>query len=48
MAVIFPGSKSQDTEPEASEVKSTDVLKKPKMASVTAGKKQKKETKKKR
>ncbi|CAI9597369.1 unnamed protein product [Staurois parvus] len=48
LAIIFPGSKSQDTEPDTSEVKSTDVVRKPKMATVTTGKKQKKETKKKR
>lgn len=48
LAIIFPGSKSQEMDSETSETKSTEVLKKPKMAPVTAGKKQKKETKKKR
>ncbi|XP_072259844.1 protein MANBAL [Pyxicephalus adspersus] len=48
LAIIFPGSKSHDTDPDTSEVKSTDVLRKPKMPTVSSGKKQKKETKKKR
>ncbi|XP_068120357.1 protein MANBAL [Hyperolius riggenbachi] len=48
LAIIFPGSKSHDVEPETAEVKSTEVLRKPKPAPVTTSKKQKKETKKKR
>ncbi|XP_056406701.1 protein MANBAL [Hyla sarda] len=48
LAIIFPGSSSKEMDSDSSEVKSTEVLKKPKMALVTAGKKQKKETKKKR
>ncbi|XP_069809300.1 protein MANBAL isoform X2 [Dendropsophus ebraccatus] len=48
LAIIFPGSKSQETDSETSEVKSAEVSKKPKMAPAPAGKKQKKETKKKR
>ncbi|KAM3923964.1 protein MANBAL isoform 1-T2 [Leptodactylus fuscus] len=48
LAIIFPGSKSQEQDTEASEAKSNEVLKKPKMAPLTVGKKQKKETKKKR
>ncbi|XP_075033740.1 protein MANBAL isoform X2 [Mixophyes fleayi] len=48
LAIIFPGGKTQDMDSDTSEVKSTEVLRKPKMAAVPAGKKQKKETKKKR
>ncbi|XP_069608388.1 protein MANBAL [Ranitomeya imitator] len=48
LAIIFPGSKSQEMDTETSEAKITEVVKKPKTVPVTAGKKQKKETKKKR
>ncbi|KAG8565419.1 hypothetical protein GDO81_012842 [Engystomops pustulosus] len=48
LAIIFPGSKSQDVDSETPELKNAEVLKKPKMAPVTGVKKQKKETKKKR
>ncbi|KAE8576479.1 hypothetical protein XENTR_v10004207 [Xenopus tropicalis] len=48
LAIIFPGSKGQEMESDTQEVKSTEVVKKPKMPPVTLGKKQKKETKKKR
>ncbi|OCT60559.1 protein MANBAL [Xenopus laevis] len=48
LAIIFPKNKGQEMESDAQEVKSTEVVKKPKMQSVTLGKKQKKETKKRR
>ncbi|XP_040291406.1 protein MANBAL [Bufo gargarizans] len=48
LAIIFPGSKSQEMDSETSEAKIPEVLRKPKTAPVTVGKKQKKETKKKR
>ncbi|NP_001165192.1 mannosidase, beta A, lysosomal-like L homeolog [Xenopus laevis] len=48
LAIIFPGSKSQEMESDSQEVKSPEAVKKPKMPSVALGKKQKKETKKKR
>ncbi|XP_073539945.1 protein MANBAL [Phyllobates terribilis] len=48
LAIIFPGSKSQEMDNETPEAKIIEVVKKPKTVPVTAGKKQKKETKKKR
>ncbi|XP_063802143.1 protein MANBAL-like [Pseudophryne corroboree] len=48
LAIIIPGGKSQDTDSDSPEVKSTEVLRKPKLAVAPAGKKPKKETKKKR
>ncbi|KAM4623093.1 protein MANBAL [Discoglossus pictus] len=48
LAIIFPGSKSQDVDADTTETRSTEVLRRPKMPAVLAGKKQKKETKKKR
>ncbi|XP_075701494.1 protein MANBAL [Rhinoderma darwinii] len=48
LAIIFPGSKSQEVDSDTTEAKGTEVLKKTKMAPVMVGKKQKKETKKKR
>ncbi|XP_053309441.1 protein MANBAL [Spea bombifrons] len=47
LAIIFPGSKGHDTEHEP-EPKSSEVSRKPKIPAAAPGKKQKKETKKKR
>ncbi|XP_063816427.1 protein MANBAL isoform X2 [Pseudophryne corroboree] len=48
LAIVFPGSKSKDMDSDTSEVKSTEALRKPKLAAAPVGKKTKKETKKKR
>ncbi|KAG8446172.1 hypothetical protein GDO86_013865 [Hymenochirus boettgeri] len=48
LAIIFPGSKTQDMDSDTQEVKSTIAIRKPKPPAVPPGKKQKKETKKKR
>ncbi|XP_063309409.1 protein MANBAL [Pelobates fuscus] len=48
LAIIFPGSKTQDVDTDSTETKVSEVIRKPKMPAVPTGKKQKKETKKKR
>ncbi|KAM8946721.1 protein MANBAL isoform 2-T2 [Pelodytes ibericus] len=47
LAIIYPGSKTQD-DSDSIETKASEVLRKPKPPTLQAGKKQKKETKKKR
>ncbi|KAM8946720.1 protein MANBAL isoform 1-T1 [Pelodytes ibericus] len=48
LAIIYPGSKTQDVDSDSIETKASEVLRKPKPPTLQAGKKQKKETKKKR
>ncbi|KAM4691599.1 protein MANBAL [Rhinophrynus dorsalis] len=48
LAIIFPWGKTQEMDTDSSETKTTEVMRKPKIAAASVGKKQKKETKKKR
>ncbi|XP_053573298.1 protein MANBAL [Bombina bombina] len=48
LAIIFPGGKSQDMDSDIPETRNTETQKKNKMPAAVVGKKQKKETKKKR